>query len=294
MNIPPSDRVTIGDIEVVRLLDGTLRVDGGAMFGVVPRTLWAKRAVPDKENRITLALNCFLIRTPDTTLLVDTGVGPDVDRRYTDFYSFERNPGLFGLLAGLGLERADIDIVVNSHLHFDHCGGNTLRTAEGQWEPAFPKARFVVQRGEWEQALHPVERDKPSYFPARLKLLGEGGVLALADGDTPLAPGVEAVLIPGHTAFHQGVKVVSGGRTLFYFGDAVPTAAHLDLPYIMSYDLYPVETYNNKKAILERAEAEGWILAFSHDLRHPFGLLRRSGRRLDFVPAGEASAPKKV
>ena len=293
MRIPPSDRVIIGDIEVVRLLDGTFRVDGGAMFGVVPRTLWAKRAAPDEENRITLALNCFLVRTPEATLLIETGVGPDVDRRYTDFYSFERNPGLFGLLAGLGLEPADIDIVVNSHLHFDHCGGNTLRPAEGKWEPAFPKARFVVQRGEWEQALHPVDRDKPSYIPARLKPLGEFGVLALADGDTALAPGVDVVLIPGHTAFHQGVKVVSRGRTLFYLGDAVPTAAHLDLPYIMSYDLYPVETYNNKKAILERAEAEGWLLAFSHDLRHPMGSLRRAGPRLEFVPAGGAPCPNK-
>jgi glyoxylase-like metal-dependent hydrolase (beta-lactamase superfamily II) len=291
--ILPSDRVTIGDIEVIRLLDGTFRVDGGAMFGVVPKTLWAKRAAPDRENRITLALNCFLIRTPEATLLVDTGVGPDVDRRYTDFYSFERSPGLFGLLDDLGIKPGEIDIIVNSHLHFDHCGGNTVRTAERRWAPAFPRARYVVQRGEWEQALHPSERDKPSYIPARLKPLGESKTLTLLEGDAPVAPGVEAVLVPGHTAFHQGVKVVSGGRTFFYLGDAVPTAAHIDLPYIMSYDLYPVETYANKKALLERAEAEGWILAFSHDLRHPIGSLRRSGRRLDFVPAGGASVPEK-
>ena len=282
--IPFYDRVVIGDIEVIRLLDGTFRVDGGAMFGVVPRTLWAKRAVPDRENRITLALNCFLIRTPETTLLLDTGVGPHVDRRYVDFYSFERDPGLFGALADLCLGPADIDIVVNSHLHFDHCGGNTLRTAEGRWVPAFPKARYVVQRGEWEQALHPVERDKPSYLPARLKPLGESKTLSLLDGDAPVAPGVEAVVVPGHTAFHQSVKIVSGGRTFFYLGDTVPTAAHIDLPYIMSYDLYPVDTFNNKKALLARAAEEGWVVAFSHDLSHPFGTLRRSGKRLDFVP----------
>jgi glyoxylase-like metal-dependent hydrolase (beta-lactamase superfamily II) len=292
MKIPPSDRVTLGDIEIVRLLDGTFRVDGGAMFGVVPRTLWAKRAAPDRENRITLALNCFLIRTPEATLIVDTGVGPDVDRRYADFYSFERNPGLFGLLTGLGLAPSGIDIVVNSHLHFDHCGGNTLRTAEGRWVPAFPKARYVVQRGEWEQALHPVERDKPSYIPARLKPLGDTNALSLLEGDAPVAPGVEAVLVPGHTAFHQGLKVVSRGRTFFYLGDAVPTAAHLDLPYITSYDLYPVETFDNKKALLSRAADEGWVLAFSHDVRHPFGSVRRSGRRLEFVPAGAVAGPE--
>ncbi|MCX6571536.1 MAG: MBL fold metallo-hydrolase [Candidatus Aminicenantes bacterium] len=283
--IPPYDRVAIGDIEVIRLLDGTFRVDGGAMFGVVPRTLWARRVVPDRENRILLALNCFLIRTPETTFLLDTGVGPDVDRRFVDFYSVERDPGLFGALAELRLGPEDIDIVVNSHLHFDHCGGNTLRTAEGRWVPAFPKARYVVQRGEWEQALHPVERDKPSYLPARLKPLGESKTLSLLDGDALVAPGIEAVLIPGHTAFHQGVKVVSGGRTFFYLGDSVPTVAHIDLPYIMSYDLYPVDTFNNKKALLARAAEEGWILAFSHDLGHPFGTLQRSGKRLDFVPA---------
>lgn len=287
--IPPSDRVTIGDVEIVRLLDGTFRVDGGAMFGVVPRTLWAKKAVPDHENRIALALNCFLVRTPDTTLLLDTGVGPDVGRRYVDFYSFERNPGLFGLLHDLDLEPDDIDLVVNSHLHFDHCGGNTLSAAGGGWVPAFPKARYVVQRGEWAQALHPVERDKPSYIPARLKPLGESGRLLLIEGDAPIAAGVEAVLVAGHTAFHQGIKVVSGGRTFFYLADAVPTAAHIDLPYIMSYDLYPVETFNAKKALLARAEAEDWVLGFSHDLRHPLGSLRRSGRRLDLVPAGGPS-----
>ena len=293
MKIPPSDRIILGDIEVIRLLDGTFRVDGGAMFGVVPRTLWAKRAVPDGDNRITLALNCFLIRTPETTLLVDTGVGPDVDRRYVDFYSFERDSGLFGLLDDLGIKPGEIDIVVNSHLHFDHCGGNTVRTAEGRWVPAFPKARYVVQRGEWEQALHPVERDKPSYLPARLKSLGESKMLSLLEGDAPVAPGVEAVLVPGHTAFHQGLKVVSGGLTFFYLGDSVPTAAHIDLPYIMSYDLYPVDTFNNKKALLARAAEEGWVVAFSHDLSHPFGTLQRSGKRLDFVPAEAASGPKK-
>lgn len=279
----PSDRVTIGDIEIIRLVDGTFRVDGGAMFGVVPRTLWARKASPDPENRITLALNCFLIKTPEATLLVDTGVGPDIDRRYVDFYTFEREPGLFGLLAGLGLWPDDIDIVVNSHLHFDHCGGNTLRAADGKWVPAFPKARYVVQRGEWEQALHPVERDKPSYIAARLKPLGGSEALSLLEGDAPVAAGVEAVLVPGHTAFHQGLKVTSGGRTFFYLGDAVPTAAHIDLPYIMSYDLYPVETFANKKALLNRAADEGWVLGFSHDLDRPFGALRRSGRRLDLI-----------
>jgi len=290
--IPASDRVTVGDVEVIRLLDGTFRVDGGAMFGVVPRTLWAKRAAPDAENRITLALNCFLVRTPEATLLLDTGVGPDVGRRHVELYSFKRTPGLFSLLGELGLSPDDVDFVVNSHLHFDHCGGNTVRAAGGGWAPAFPRARYVVQRVEWEQALHPVERDKPSYMPARLRALAEGERLRLLDGDTPIAPGVDAVVIAGHTAAHMGVRVAAGGRTLVYLADAVPTAAHVDLPTIMSYDLYPVDTFNAKKAVLERAAAEGWLVAFGHDLRYPFGSLRRSGRGVTFVPREDASGPK--
>jgi glyoxylase-like metal-dependent hydrolase (beta-lactamase superfamily II) len=280
----PADILKIGEIEIVRLLDGTFRVDGGAMFGVVPRTLWASKAAPDRENRITLALNGYLIRTPDANILLDTGVGPDAGRRVVDFYSFDRRPGLLAALAETGLGAKDIDVVVNSHLHFDHCGGNTEKQADGLWAPAFPKARYLVRRGEWDQALHPVERDRPSYRPAALKPLADTGRLELLEGDTVVAPGVEAVLVPGHTAFHQGVKVSSGGLTFFYAGDAVPTAAHVDLDYIMSFDLYPVVTFEAKKALLARAETEGWVIGFSHDLGVPFGSLRRRGKRLEVVP----------
>ncbi len=282
---PAADRLTLGAFEIVRLLDGTFRVDGGAMFGVVPRTLWASKAAPDRENRITLALNCYLVRTPEANFLLDTGVGPDIGRRHTDFYSIDRRTGLLGSLAELGLGPEAIDIVVNSHLHFDHCGGNTLKTAAGTWAPAFPRARYVVQRGEWDQAMHPVGRDKPSYLPARLKPLAESGRLALLEGNGPIGPGIEAVVVAGHTAFHQGIRVSSAGRTFFYAADAIPTAAHIGLEYIMSYDLYPVETFDRKRDLLERAEAEDWILGFSHDLALPFAALRRAGRRLDAVPA---------
>jgi glyoxylase-like metal-dependent hydrolase (beta-lactamase superfamily II) len=283
--IGPGDRLTFGEIEVVRLLDGTFRVDGGAMFGVVPRTLWAAKAAPDGENRVTLALNCYLVRTPAANVLLDTGIGPDAGRRIADFYSFDRRPGLLAALEALGLGAGDIDLVVNSHLHFDHCGGNTAKRAGGTWAPTFPRARYVVRRGEWEQALHPVERDRPSYRPAALKPLADTGRLDLPEGDAPLAPGIEAVLVAGHTAHHQGIKVSSGGRTFFYAGDAVPTAAHVDLDYIMSFDLYPAATFEAKKALLARAEAEGWVLGFSHDLRVPFGSLVRRGKRLDVEAA---------
>jgi glyoxylase-like metal-dependent hydrolase (beta-lactamase superfamily II) len=280
----PGERLEIGEFEITRLMDGTFLVDGGAMFGVVPRTLWEKRAAPDRENRIPLALNCYLIRGPGATILVETGVGPDVDRRYIDFYTVRRGPGLFALLQGMGIGPESIDVVVNSHLHFDHCGGNTVRSGEKEWRPAFPRALYVVQGGEWEQALHPVERDKPSYVPARLKPLEKSGALDLLGGNSVIREGVEAVVVPGHTAFHQGLKVTSRGRTFFYFGDTVPTSAHIDLPYIMSYDLFPVETFNQKKKLYERAVAEQWVVAFSHDTRHAFGTMRKAGHRYEFTP----------
>jgi glyoxylase-like metal-dependent hydrolase (beta-lactamase superfamily II) len=279
------ERLRLGGTEIIRLLDGTIRVDGGAMFGVVPRTLWAARAVPDRENRVTLALNGYLVRTPAATILLDTGVGPDIARRHADFYSYQRGPGLLADLAALGLDPEDVDIVVNSHLHFDHCGGNTVKAADGTWAPAFPRARYVVQRGEWTQALDPVERDRPSYRPERLRILAEAGRLDLVDGPAVIAESVEVIPVAGHTAHHQGVKVTSGGRIFFYLADAVPTAAHLDLDYIMSYDLYPVETFAAKKDFLARAEIEGWVLGFSHEQTLPFATLRRAGKRLEAVPA---------
>jgi glyoxylase-like metal-dependent hydrolase (beta-lactamase superfamily II) len=278
------ERIRVGDFEVVRLLDGTFLVDGGAMFGVVPRTLWEQRLRPDRENRIRLSLSCYLIRGPGGTILVETGVGPDVDRRYADFYGVEREPGLHALLREEGLEPGDIDIVLNSHLHFDHCGGNTVKDTAGGWGAGFPRARYVIQAGEWRSAMHPVDRDKPSYVPARLAGLEAAGRLSLLEGNGPVSEGVEAVVMPGHTAFHQGLKLVSGGSTFLYFGDLVPTSAHIDLPYIMSYDLYPVETFDTKKRLYEPAASESWTVAFSHDLDHAFGTIVKDGRRYVFSP----------
>ncbi len=280
----PEDRLELGEFEIHRLTDGFFRVDGGAMFGVVPRTLWEKRAVPDGENRITLALNCYLLRSRETTILLETGVGPDVDRRFADFYALDRKEGLAEEFERVSVRPEDVDIVLNSHLHFDHCGGNTLRSGEKTWRPAFPNARYVVQGGEWKQALSPVGRDKPSYIPERLRCLETCGCLDLVEGDVEIARGVRTVLTPGHTGFHQGVKATSGSETFFYFGDTIPTAAHIDLPYIMSFDLYPVETFETKKKLCREAAEEGWIVAFSHDTRNPFGTIRDGGPRIQFTP----------
>ncbi len=280
----PYDRLQLGEFEIFRLIDGFFRVDGGAMFGVVPKTLWEKRALPDDKNRVVLALNCYLIRGAGSTILVETGVGPDVDRRFIDFYSLEEPGGLFRALKELEIAPGDIDVVLNSHLHFDHCGGNTLKRGRGTWSPAFPQARYIVQKGEWAQALNPVGRDKPSYLPVRLGCLQTGGVLELVAGDSEIVPGIRVFLTPGHTGFHQGIAITSASKTFFYFGDTVPTAAHVDLPYIMSFDLFPAETYDTKRELYRRAVEGNWFVAFSHDLKNAFGTMRETAGRFQFVP----------
>lgn len=285
----PPDHFPMRDVEIFRLMDGLFRVDGGAMFGVVPRTLWGKKASPDSENRIPLALNCYLVRGPEGILLADSGVGHNVDRRFADFYALERGEGVLSALEGLGVHAEDVNFVFHSHLHFDHCGGATRKDGERGWRPTFPNARYIVQRGEWEQALNPVGRDRPSYIPGRLHCLQAADVLEPIEGEVPFAKGMTAVPTPGHTAFHQGLKVVSGGETFFYFGDTVPTAVHIELPYIMSFDLYPVETYDTKMTLLQKAFEETWTVAFSHDLRFPFGSIERINKKYKFSPIAPPS-----
>jgi glyoxylase-like metal-dependent hydrolase (beta-lactamase superfamily II) len=273
---------TFGRISVTGFSAGAFKVDGGAMFGVVPRSVWSRECPPDAENRVPLALNCFLVRTPKALILADTGIGTLLDRRHLDFYGFGGDPGLEVHLAALGFRPGDIDIVFQSHLHFDHCGGNVKRDASGAVVPAFPKARYVVRKGEWAAALHPVERDKPSYIPRRLRPLEASGRLDLIEADGEIADGVKAVLVPGHTAFHQCLKVTDRGAIFFFAGDLVPTAAHVGPDAIMSYDLFPAETLDNKKKVCARALAGDWVLGFSHDPHRFFGKIGKTGREYTF------------
>jgi len=278
------ERLVLGRAEITGFSAGSLRVDGGAMFGVVPRSEWGLQCPPDAENRVLLSLNCFLVRTPDVLILADSGIGTILNRKYLDFYGFRGTPDIERLLESLGCRTGDVDIVFHSHLHFDHCGGAVKKNGEGKIVPVFPRARHVVQRGEWENALHPVDRDRPSYFAAHLRPLADSGTLDLLDGTAAIAEGVEAVLLPGHTARHQGLKVVSGGETFLFTGDLVPTSAHVELASIMSFDLYPVESQDNKKKVYAEALTGGWILGFSHDPAHFFGGIRRAGRGYAFAP----------
>jgi glyoxylase-like metal-dependent hydrolase (beta-lactamase superfamily II) len=278
------ERLVLGDVEITGFSAGSLRVDGGAMFGVVPRSEWELRCPPDVENRVLLSLNCYLVRTPEALILADSGIGTLLNKKYLDFYGYRGSPDIERLIESLGYRTEDVDIVFHSHLHFDHCGGAMKKNSEGKIVPVFPRARHVVQRGEWANALHPVDRDRPSYFAGNLKPLAALESLDLLDGTAAIAEGIEAVLLPGHTACHQGLKVVSGGGTFFFPGDLIPTSAHVGLASIMSFDLYPVESQDNKKKVYAEALAGGWILGFSHDPACFFGGIRRAGRGYEFVP----------
>jgi glyoxylase-like metal-dependent hydrolase (beta-lactamase superfamily II) len=268
--------LTVGDARVHVLSDGTFALDGGAMFGVVPRVIWEKRDPPDERNRVTLGLNVALIESGGRRVLVDTGLGGRWGEKEIRMYRIDRSTTLVDGLRARGLSPDDIDVVVNTHLHFDHAGGNT-RHEGGALVPTFPRARYVVQRGEWEDARHPHERSRASYREDDFVPLAEAGRLDLIDGEAEVAPGVRAVRVGGHTTHHQMVVVASGGDTLVIPTDLLPTASHLPLPFVMGYDLFPVATLEAKRALLRSAAEGGWRMLFYHDARTPVGRVRREG-----------------
>jgi glyoxylase-like metal-dependent hydrolase (beta-lactamase superfamily II) len=266
----------LGEARVTVLHDGTIALDGGAMFGVVPRVVWEKRDPPDDRNRVTLGLNVALIESGGKRVLVDTGMGERWTEKEVRLYRIDRSTTLLGGLRACGLGPDDIDVVVNTHLHFDHSGGNT-RLEGGRVVPAFPRARYVVQRGEWDDATHPHERSRASYRGDDFLPVADAGQLDLIDGEAEVAPGVRAVRVGGHTTHHQMVVVESGGETLVVPTDLLPTASHLPLPFVMGYDLFPVATLEAKRKLLQSAAEGGWRILFYHDARTPLGRVRRDG-----------------
>lgn len=279
------------------LSDGRFRLDGGAMFGVVPKVLWGRNDPADAQNRILLGLNCLLVQHEDYTLLVDTGVGDKEGDEFADQFALEREENLFDALASADLRPEDITHVVNTHLHFDHCGGNTRLDQGGEAVPSFPRARYAVQRGEWDEAVAPHERSRASYLGRNFLPLGNTGRLDLVAGEIEYLPGITLIPTPGHTAHHQSLLIDLGeGRRLFHAADLIPTSSHLPLPWIMSYDLYPLDTLATKRAILERAREEEWLWYFEHEREHPFGALdwvtTEKGERPVFRPLPiDGSAP---
>jgi glyoxylase-like metal-dependent hydrolase (beta-lactamase superfamily II) len=273
---------------------GRQRLDGGAMFGVVPKPLWERRIAPDERNRIPLALRCLLVEHDDGLVLVDTGVGNKESEKFIDIYGVE-NAGHHGptqledALAQLGHSPTDIRYVVNTHLHFDHGGGNTYIDAPGGTPRlAFPQATYVVHEQELEFAMHTNERTSASYLPPNFAPIAEAGRWQLVRGEVDLLPGIKVVPTPGHVPWHQSVQVSHSGETAFFLGDLVPTAAHLPLPWIMGYDLEPLVTLETKRRILGLAEVERWILVFEHDPDQGVGRAVREGKSYACVPLDTA------
>lgn len=262
----------LGTFKLSTVSDGRFWLDGGAMFGIVPKSLWSKFNPADEYNRIELGLNCLLIQTPEHTILVDTGIGEKFDEKWREIYRVEKNTNLIDSLDKLGVTREDVDFVINTHLHFDHCGGNTLK-ADGKFVPTFPKAKYVMQKKEWFDATHLNERTKGSYLTENFIPIEEAGQLILADGDFEIVPGISVVVTGGHTRGHQSVMLASESKKAMYLGDLIPTTSHIKIPYIMGYDLYPLDVIEKKKQILDQALREKWLLIFEHDPRIAFAYL---------------------
>jgi len=279
------------DLRLTTIDAGSLWLDGGAMFGVVPKPLWSRRTIPDERNRIPLAMRCLLVETADARVLIDTGVGSKESDKFLDIYRVE-NAGsptrLEDSLRAVGVAPDEIDVVLSTHLHFDHAGGNTCRAADGVVEAAFPNAEYVVRREEWEFAHLDNERVKASYLPDNFDPLEREGRIRFLEADGEVVPGIRVVRTPGHTPGHQSVLIGRGERKLLYLADLVPTTAHLPLPWIMGYDVEPLVTLESKRRELARAVAEGWTLAFEHDPEIAWGRpVESSSGRIELVDRQE-------
>jgi glyoxylase-like metal-dependent hydrolase (beta-lactamase superfamily II) len=293
---------SVGRLRCHALEGGRQRLDGGAMFGVVPRTLWKTRIEPDERNRIPLAMRCILIEHPDGLVLIDTGLGNKEDPKFLDIYGVE-NQGLEGAtqledaLASAGFLPRDVKWVINTHLHFDHAGGNTTMDPDLENDPrrhirpTFPAATYVVQRGELEFARHTNERTRASYLPHNFDPVSAADRWQLLEGDRQILPGVSVRLTPGHVPYHQAVVIQDSGETAVFVGDLFPTSAHLPLPWIMGYDLEPLRTLESKRALLADAVRGGWRLIFEHDPRIVSGVPAQVGKAVELQEITPAPEP---
>jgi glyoxylase-like metal-dependent hydrolase (beta-lactamase superfamily II) len=266
--------LTLGDARLTMVNGGNFRLDGGAMHGVVPKTLWSKLVSCDAQNRCEYTTRSLLIEVGGRRILVETGNGDKFPPKLKEIYGIDHDRSIGDALREIGVEPESIETVVMTHMHFDHSGGTTRKTASGALEPVFKRAKHVVQKLEWEDATHPHERNRASYLGENIGPLGEAGLLQLVDGETEIAPGVRVVPTPGHTRGHQSVLVgPEGGPKALFLGDVVPTAVHTRLPWVMAYDLDPARTLETKRALFRRALEENWLLLWGHDRDHMGGRL---------------------
>jgi glyoxylase-like metal-dependent hydrolase (beta-lactamase superfamily II) len=269
-------RTTLGDFELTVVSDGTYFLDGGAFFGVVPKTMWSKRATPDDQNRLDAGLNSLLVRTGKKNVLIETGIGNKLPDKMVQIY--KQPAKLLDNLHAAGVAPEDIDVVINTHLHFDHCGWNTVRKGD-KFVATFPKAKYYVQEKEWEHGRLQLERDAVSYMSPNYDPLLETGQMVLLSGDLELLPGISVKIFPGHTINMQAVIVESGAgnekKTACYISDLIPTSAHIDLTWVMAFDLFPLQTIESRKKYYAQAIPERWLTVFTHDDQRPWGYVER-------------------
>lgn len=272
-----------GTFELISVSDGSFFLDGGTMFGVVPKVLWSKINQPDELNRVEIPLNCLVIKTPNAKIIIDTGMGKKFDEKFREIYSVKQPPDLESEFARLNLKFEDINFVINTHLHFDHCGWNTKRTSD-KIVPSFPNAKYIIQKQEWYDATHTNERTRASYIKENYLLLEESGQLLLVDGEYEVVPGVKVINTVGHTKGHQSVLIESEGKKAIYWGDFMSTSAHTKLPYHTSFDLYPIELLELKKKYIRQAIDEHWLMVFEHDLNVIFAYLEEENGKQVLKP----------
>jgi glyoxylase-like metal-dependent hydrolase (beta-lactamase superfamily II) len=279
-------RISVGDFELTVLSDGNYWNDAGAMFGIIPKPLWSKKVACDEKNRVVLGSNSLLIRGGKQTVLVDTGIGNKFDERVRKVYEPEAR--LLGNLTAAGVAPDAIEIVINTHLHFDHCGWNTVRS-DGRVLPTFPRATYYAPEGEWQHGQKQYLRDRVSYISDNYNPLIQSGQMKLLKDDREIIPGVSVKTIPGHTRFMQVVMIESQGQKACYVSDLIPTAAHLDLLWVMAYDLFPMETIENKQRFYDEAIPGRWLVIFTHDPAIPWGYVKEAGAGKFSVEAAPGS-----
>lgn len=279
------EQFQLGDFDLRLVKDGNYFLDGGAFFGVVPKVLWQKRLAADASNRISAAMNSVLVRTGAHTVLIETGMGDKLPEKMAQIYAAPT--GLLQNLAAAGVTPDEVDIVINTHLHFDHCGWNTVHR-EGAIAATFPNATYYVQEGEWRYASEQRERDRVSYISENYDPLVRSGQMRLLRGDAEIVPGISVQVYPGHTRHMQAVLLRSQGQAACYISDLVPTSAHLDLTWVMAFDLFPLETIESRKRFYQSALDGNWLVIFTHDPATAWTYLEKRGDRI--VPAATGSS----
>ena len=271
-----NQKLVLGDFELTLVSDGTYLTDGGAFFGVVPKVLWGRKVGPDEFNRIRVGLNSVLVRTGKLNVLIETGIGNKLQEKQKRIWQAPEK--LLDSLREAGAQPEDIDIVINSHLHFDHCGWNTVYR-DGHAVATFPKAKYYAPEGEWRHGQLQLERDRVSYLSDNYNPLIDSGQMQLIEGEAEIVPGISVVPYPGHTRNMNAVFIRSGGKTACYISDLVPTSWHLEPTWLMAYDLFPLETIENKKKYYEKAVPEQWLTIFTHDPEIGWGTIAKSGSK---------------